>query len=269
MARIRSIHPEACTSATLAKLSASGERTFWRLLTHCDDYGKCQDRVRIIWAALYPEHEEMGPAEVERDLTELAAVGLIRRYEVDGGRFICVPSWAEFQHPQKPRQSKFPDPPEPSGTRPVAVSDVYATGTEIDGTGVEREWSTEGEGSMGVSTTSDADVRDVLFDSVCTVCGIDPENITKDERSRVNVACKQLREVGATSEEVTDRARRWRRKFPDAHLTPQSLTKSWSSLVGAAKANAAPTCSRCRQPIGAQHTPEFCERSSQMLGEIA
>ena len=54
MARIRSVHPDICTSETMAGLDAELERTFVRLWTHCDDFGKCFDNVRLIKAAYLP-----------------------------------------------------------------------------------------------------------------------------------------------------------------------------------------------------------------------
>ncbi|HEX9992494.1 MAG TPA: hypothetical protein VGB14_06180 [Acidimicrobiales bacterium] len=135
--RIRSVHPDLCTSETMATLSASAERTFVRLWTHCDDDGRCVDNVRLIKAAVYPLNDEMTLDAVEVDLAALAAKGLIIRYEVDGRRYLAVRSWCEFQHPQKRRPSKLPA---PSATTPVLVREQSSPVVEVgDGDG-------EGEG---------------------------------------------------------------------------------------------------------------------------
>lgn len=110
MGRIRSIYPDACISETLAKISPREERTFWRLLTHCDDRGRCYSNARLIKAAIYPLHDDMLPQEVQKDLDGLACVGLIQFYTVEGRGYLWVCSWDEFQHPKNPTPSKLPAP---------------------------------------------------------------------------------------------------------------------------------------------------------------
>jgi|GEM_PF-2620615 len=108
MGRIRSIHPDACASETLARLTASEERTFYRLLTYCDDFGRALANPKLIKAAIYPLHDDMSPIEVAADLQGLAAAGVLRFYTVDGKAYLTITSWGEYQHPQKPSKSKFP-----------------------------------------------------------------------------------------------------------------------------------------------------------------
>lgn len=110
MARIRSIHPEACTSERLARVGAEAERCYWRLQTHCDDEGRAEDNARLIWAALFPLLEDVTPGQVDGWLDELTREGLVVRYEVEGRRYLAVTQWGRFQHPQRPKPSKFPAP---------------------------------------------------------------------------------------------------------------------------------------------------------------
>jgi hypothetical protein len=140
MARIRSIHPNACTSEKLSVASAEAERCYWRLQTHCDDEGRCQDHPRLIWAALFPLHETVTPTDVDLWLKELDTIGLIVRYVVGEKRYLEVTAWADFQHPNRPTQSKFP-PPHAQGSE-AAVS---SGGALTPGEGVEREKELEGE----------------------------------------------------------------------------------------------------------------------------
>jgi hypothetical protein len=108
--------------------------------------------------------------------------------------------------------------------------------------------------------------QDPLFDALVDVCKIDADNVTKDERGRVNNACKQLREVGATEHDVRERAKTWRKQFPDGHLTPQSLTKSWTTL--APRGVRLATCDRCGGAVGESHTQAACDLLAQ-LGEAS
>ena len=112
MGRIRSIYPDACISETLVKITPGQERTFWRLLTHCDDKGRSLANPRLIKAAIYPLHDDMTPQAVQADLEGLATVGLIQFYTVEGRGYLFVTSWGEFQHPKNPTPSRLPEPPQ-------------------------------------------------------------------------------------------------------------------------------------------------------------
>ena len=113
MARIRSVHPDICIDETLPDVSAEAERTFVRLWPHLDDDGRAKDHPKLLAAALYPLHDDMGTPEVERDLTELTNAGCLIRYEVDGKRYLSAKpkSWKHYQKPRHPTPSIFPPPP--------------------------------------------------------------------------------------------------------------------------------------------------------------
>lgn len=146
MPRIRSIHPDICVSDTMAALPANLERTFLRLLTHCDDEGRCEYRLKIIKAAIYPLHDDVTIESLDQELGELTRRGLIQDYYATGTRLIQVVSWNEYQHPQKPKPSKWPSPAETddSGTDTGGVRDASDTGTRLERE-KERELG-EGEG---------------------------------------------------------------------------------------------------------------------------
>lgn len=144
MARIRSVHPELCTDDVMARLPAEVERTFVRLWTHLDDEGRCVDNPQLIKAALLPLHDDVTVADVDEHLDELAAVGLLRRYEANGKRFLTVKpeSWKQWQKPRHRYESKFPPPP----VRPT--SDLRRTDVGPASAGEERSGgrrSEEGE----------------------------------------------------------------------------------------------------------------------------
>lgn len=121
MARIRSVHPDVCLDETLADASPRAERTFMRLWTHLDDEGRCIDNPKLIKAALYPLHDDMAAVDVDDDLTELASLGLIRRYQVAGRAVLCAKpeAWARYQKPRHPSPSKLPAPPDPDSEPPT------------------------------------------------------------------------------------------------------------------------------------------------------
>ena len=143
MARIRSVKPEICESETIARLSAEVERTFVRLWTHLDDHGRAKDNPHLIVAALFPLLAEVTVEVVDQHLDVLAGEGLIVRYVVDGTRYLACPSWAEHQHPQKPRPSKIPPPsdgvPYVSRTTTDHVTEPYGPVVVVGEVAVEVE----------------------------------------------------------------------------------------------------------------------------------
>lgn len=147
MPRIRSVHPDICVSETMANLPANLERTFVRLWTHCDDEGRCEDRPRIIKAAIYPLHDEMTWQAVSDELDALADAGLLVRYEAEGRGYVQICGWDEYQHPQRPRPSEYPSPTEENVTirEPSAKPRVHVPDVHVSGEGV-GEGVGDGEG---------------------------------------------------------------------------------------------------------------------------
>lgn len=110
MARIRSIHPEACDSEKLAELTDAAERMYWRLQTHCDDDGICEDNPKVIRARC-ATLLDWTVSDVDHLLDELVQVGLVQRYEAVGRRWVYVEQFARFQKVQRPTRGvrPFPD----------------------------------------------------------------------------------------------------------------------------------------------------------------
>jgi len=262
MARIRSIHPDMCVSETMADEAVTScprhtecgclERTFGRLWTHCDDHGRTTDNVRLIKAAIYPLHDVITFAVLDAELNALMRAGLIVRYEVDGKGYIEVRSWAEYQHPDKPKPSKYPastdgtplavvEPgqapfDEPSPTDPRHVPD-----TSGPGEGGEKEREKERETSRRTSPSAPAlavvpdgkapdkpaRAKDPLWDSLEANLG--PAR-TATERSLRGKTRKELAEAQATPADVAARCSEYRRRYPDAALTDSALVKHWSAM---------------------------------------
>ncbi|MFJ6015377.1 hypothetical protein [Streptomyces sp. NPDC092952] len=147
MARIRTIKPEAFASESLASVPLSAERTFFGLLTQADDQGRLRDQAAVIAGQLWSLRREHGPVEVEDDLTQLDAAGLICRYEGgDGKRYLHIVTFAKHQKINRPSGVRNPPCPwhdlsvprelspqasgaatEPSVTRPGGL-----TGTSVN-----------------------------------------------------------------------------------------------------------------------------------------
>lgn len=155
MARIRSVHPDICTDEVLAGLSGDVERCYVRLWTHLDDEGRCVDNPLLIKAALFPLVEWIEAGDVDLWLSSLAAAGLIRRYEVDGRRYLTTKpeAWARWQKPRRKVDSKLPPPPDVPACADIVgtASDNRAQrptgggGGDVGGGEMETDKETEGE----------------------------------------------------------------------------------------------------------------------------
>lgn len=103
---------ESCrTSRTLAKVSASAERLFWRLTTYADDFGRMPADADIVRAACFTVMlDTVREGQVVQWLDELAAVDLIRFYPgEDGKRYAFFPTWGKHQR-TRAKHSKYPAP---------------------------------------------------------------------------------------------------------------------------------------------------------------
>jgi hypothetical protein len=63
--------------------------------------------------------------------------------------------------------------------------------------------------------------------------------ITASERGRLNTAVKELRDVGATPEDVRVRWDRLRTAWPTVTLTPQALCTHWNTAAAQQQPNGA------------------------------
>jgi hypothetical protein len=165
MAKIRSIHPNACESVRLGQIADGAERLYWRLQTHCDDAGRCVDDPRVIWGVCCIQIDGWTPTTVDQHLAELHDVGLITRYTIDGRRYLEVDQFTTFQHPKRVTPSKLPgvpsqgaDPSPVPSEDPAAVPSV-ATGVPSPAVEVPPSTSTAcgepDELSGGVPTSDD------------------------------------------------------------------------------------------------------------------
>jgi hypothetical protein len=72
--------------------------------------------------------------------------------------------------------------------------------------------------------------RDLIFETLATVCGYDWKGVmTKDERGRINRAVKQLKDIGATPEDIELRAKNFVLSY-GFNPAPQSITSLYSKL---------------------------------------
>ena len=99
------------TSETLAQLTGSQERHFWRMLVQADDYGRFDARPHAIRARAYAAMlDRVGEKESESMTQALAKAGLITLYEHEGRRYGHFVTWDKHQQ-TRAKVSKYPQPP--------------------------------------------------------------------------------------------------------------------------------------------------------------
>lgn len=102
--------------------------------------------------------------------------------------------------------------------------------------------------------------RDLLFEALAEVCGLDYTKLTRTERGRLNKALKDLREVDATPDLVRARAKEYAKKWPDIDLTPTALASNWNQLQSKQELRVeAPKCPHCLQELGERHSDITCQ----------
>jgi DNA-binding transcriptional ArsR family regulator len=91
------------------------------------------------------------------------------------------------------------------------------------------------------SSSPDNGDRRMLFESLYEAWTGNPwtdgVQLTKPERAKINAAARELAKVGATPEQVRERAATYRRKWDTIDLTPQGLVNNWTTLEGRTQAH--------------------------------
>lgn len=112
----RIIREKARSSGSLDRLSDGAERTFWRLTTTADDYGRFEADPRIVLAACYPlrvddpdRRRRISLETIRRQLRELGE-DLVAYYQVGGRLYGVFRTWRLYQT-TRAKESKHPDPP--------------------------------------------------------------------------------------------------------------------------------------------------------------
>jgi len=132
------------------------------------------------------------------------------------------------------------------GKPPVTVTRVYdvpqVAAVGLPEVGFPDRGETQPLSNEGVLVTNEVSLAtpsesrkdsaktDNLFDKIAEVCGWETSNLTKSSRGQLNKAVKELRDVGATADQVGGKAAAYREKYPGIELTPTALIKHWAAL---------------------------------------
>jgi hypothetical protein len=96
------------TSRTTTRLPIPVRWTFVGLILYVDDYGRGEDEPRLIKAEVWPMDDKITPRTVEQHIDMIAEDGTVCRYQVDGERYLHLPSWSRNQRVSHPTDSRIP-----------------------------------------------------------------------------------------------------------------------------------------------------------------
>lgn len=110
-------------SESIDKLSPEAECTFYRLITHVDDYGLFKANVRLVNRALFPLRD-YDDNQICVWLNEIATVKMIGFYQGEDGKpYGIILNWEQYN---KPRNSK------PKYPQPTEDTTIYDTLQSIE-----------------------------------------------------------------------------------------------------------------------------------------
>ncbi len=255
MARARNIKPGFFLNEELAEIEPLGRILFQGLWCVADRRGRLRDRPRRIKAEVLPYDD----VDVDTLLNELTNKGFLIRYGSCDGQYIQIVNFEKHQNPHKNEgESTIPAPPAPSefGQAPeehhastVQAPEEHST-TPADSLNlipdslIPEVVNPDGFTPAPIPIRPDPDPKpvrsqpkqrtrapDPIFDTLCEVLAIDATLLTSSERGRLNSACKQIRDVDGTPDQIRTVARRYREKWPKIDITASAIAGNWGHLL--------------------------------------
>lgn len=95
-------------SEPVDKLSVEAERFFVRLIMKADDFGRFHAEPIRLKSACFPLKDSIRSTDITRWIGECLSAGLVRCYEANGGRYMCI---ERFNQRLRQMREKFPKPP--------------------------------------------------------------------------------------------------------------------------------------------------------------
>lgn len=97
------------TSKSINAMSDFQFRLWTYLLTYVDDYGRGSADPELLKGFVFPRRKGVTEGTIQKTLAELATIGSVILYEIDGEPYLCFPNWGEHQSVRN-KVSKFPAP---------------------------------------------------------------------------------------------------------------------------------------------------------------
>lgn len=252
MARTRMIKPGFFLNEQLADIPPFGRLLFAGLWCVADREGRLEDRPRRIKTEVLPYDDGV---DVDGLLTLLHNAGFIARYTgSDGQHYIQVTNFTKHQTPHSREQASVIPAPTQDVTKHDLGRDIAEPRSpkyRIQNTDTDTDTEYRENGTVEVKTTVDvAPVahatarspsrktkkeppkerpRNEIWDAVAAAIGYEPK--TRTEQSNWGKVCAELKEAGATPEEVSVRTARYIKRYGRGMLTVNALHNHWSECA--------------------------------------
>ena len=203
------------------------------------DHANGQTGLCIPGQKLLAEQCSMSVRTVQRHLQTLESRGLIRRESRMRGQGRGRTSDRYYLGDQGDN---------PATTRQVTATNATNQDDQHDTVVVAEPEENRKKEPLADKPRESPRKTDILFDTLAQACGINVTQLTGSSRGQLNKAVKELRDIGATEEQITDKAHAYRRQYENATLTPLALVKHWPALTTPTRTARADTCPDCHQP---------------------
>jgi hypothetical protein len=140
--RIRTIKPALWCDEEIRSCSRDARLLCVVLITFADDDGRWHNLPRLIGGFGYPEDDDATPRKITAWTDELAATGVLVRYEVNGNPYATFPNWHAHQRINRYTPSTLPPcPPTPGVVIVPHKSHDKLTDPSVNDPGVVTESS--------------------------------------------------------------------------------------------------------------------------------
>lgn len=223
MPRIRSLKYEYFINEDLAQISTEARLLGLGLTTVADREGRMEDRPLRLKVLLFPYHD----VDVDALLNELQTVGFLKRYEVDGKRFLSIVKFLKHQKPHpKEQPSGIPSPEISRQSRGIKrqgkprstpSADQGKPCKVVNGSG-------NGLGDLGSGDLGSSVAGDGHMDSVGTGASATEPERRQQDFDIWNLGVGKLMATGTNEQDARSFLGKLRRDFGDDALS-ESITK--------------------------------------------
>ena len=119
------------TSKSINAMTDFQFRLWVYLLTYVDDYGRGSADPELLKGFVFPRRKGVTEATIQKTLAELATIGSVILYEVDGEPYLCFPTWSKHQTVRN-KISKFPGPEDRGQKNTLADGGEHLEAIEIN-----------------------------------------------------------------------------------------------------------------------------------------
>lgn len=254
MPQWRKLHTKTLESLDINDMPDDFTRLLWILFPLIlDSEGRGLDNLTWIRSNVFPLREDVTLEMISSAMDWFTSRGMIKRYQVAGRKYFCIPTFDKYQDTKREAESKYPAPVEDDSTyneelptNSGVTLDQLPTKSTLD-IDIEQEEEQEApENSNGVSPTNGSGNRltpsQAMFTALARTCKIDYRIATEQQRGELNQSEKVLRTKARASPEdlpefetwwyVHDwRGKKQKDGSPGSPPTPTQVRAEWQKFV--------------------------------------